>query len=95
MMKSEFLKLVQKDKINEEDYQLIEHVYTYHPCIDEVHGKKEVANLYLQFGMGIFKDMDGTAGIMKELEDRMNKAKAEYQRTLAEVNSFRNGFKRQ
>ena len=94
MMKSEFVQLVEQN-VSEEDFQLIQHVYLYHPCIDDVKGKRQVADLYLMFGMSIFKEMDGTAGVMMELEQRVNKAKAEYQRTLAEVNSFRNGFKGQ
>ena len=84
--------MIEQD-VSECNYKLIEYVYTYHPCIHEVHGKKQVADLYLMFGIGIFKDMHGTAETAKGLEDDVNKKKAEYQKASNELNMFKSRFK--
>ena len=45
MMKQEFEKLIGKE-VSEEDYSLIDRVYTFHPAISETEGKKQIAILY-------------------------------------------------
>ena len=50
MNKQEFEKLI-NGSVSNEDYKIIELVYTYHPSIPEVNGKGQIATLYQLGGM--------------------------------------------
>ena len=56
MTKSEFEEMI-GGSVMDEEYQLIEEVYMWHPAIRNTSGKEEVAELYKSFGIIIFKDM--------------------------------------
>ena len=64
----------------EQEYKVIEHVYTFHPSISETEGKKQVAYLYENFGMSIFRDMEARADYMRVKEGEFQKAIAEVER---------------
>lgn len=68
MLKSEFDALLGKESPNN-DYQLIEYVYNYHPCN---FSKEATASLYKEFGLLIFKDMENTAKIAQEIDEEIN-----------------------
>ncbi len=70
MMKSEFTGRLGSD-ISDEDYNLIEYVYTYHPSISETEGKDQVVSLYKTFGMVIFKDMLPRAKACADVEGKI------------------------
>lgn len=72
MMQSEFLELIKKDSIDFEIYEIIERVYTYHPAIET---KKQIANLYLNFGMTAIGDMLPRAEKIMALEHKLQVAK--------------------
>lgn len=77
MMKSEFEDLIH-GSVTDEEYELIETVYMWHPAIRNTSGKEEVAELYLNFGMVIFKDMYPRAMKLKEIDEEirsLNRAK--------------------
>ena len=71
----EFNKLItdknKKPIANDEDWQVINVVYTFHPSIDEVKGKQQVALLYVEFGMRIFWDMLPTAEKAVKIEAKI------------------------
>ena len=64
--------------VSENAWTQIQYVYTWHPCIDPVKGKEQIAYLYSEFGMRIIQDMIITANNAEEYEKEMNKAKAAY-----------------
>lgn len=77
MMKTEFEDLIH-GSVTDEEYELIETVYMWHPAIRTTSGKEEVAELYLSFGMVIFKDMYARAMKLKEIDEEirsLNRAK--------------------
>lgn len=67
MSKQEFELLVGQ-WVDNKEYELIEKVYTCHPSISEVDGKKQIAGLYLRYGMVVIKDMEKRADKIIELE---------------------------
>lgn len=75
MKKREFEYLIGED-ISDENYKVIETVYKFHPSIQEVSGKDEVAELYKSFGMTIFLDMLLRAERNRDLERDLSYAQA-------------------
>ena len=78
MLKEEFNKLVSEKtgkvfEVSEYEYDTIEKVYSWHPSIDDVNGKEQVADLYVNFGYVIFLDMLSRAKVMENIEyERLN-----------------------
>ncbi len=56
MIKEEFQDMIGQI-VSDEDYKVIEKVYQFHPAVNEVSGKEEVAELYKSFGLAIFYDL--------------------------------------
>lgn len=61
---------------SEQEYEIINFVYNYHPSIHSVEGKKQIARLYSEFGMRIILDMQETAKRMKEISDEIRSLRA-------------------
>lgn len=83
MNKTEFITKVKsvcgkEPELSPADYNTIEYVYTWHPSIDAVRGKEQIAYLYAEFGMALINDMMNTAVAAQEAEQAMQKAKAAY-----------------
>ena len=74
MMKEEFMELANVKDIPAEDYQLIEFIYTWHPLIKDTTGKLQVAGLYENFGISIFKEMLPKAQEARDLESKLSEA---------------------
>lgn len=55
------------NNISEDDYKLIELVYTWNPSISEIDGKAQILTLYRTCGMPLIRDMAETAVYMKNL----------------------------
>ena len=96
MMREEFDRKLEEirgtgSRISDEDYKLIECIYTFHPCISETDGKRQVALLYHEFGMQIFKDMLTTATRNQMLEAEILKTRQKLQRLLDEADALRKG----
>lgn len=70
MMKNEFENLIH-GSVTDEEYELIENVYMWHPAIRNTSGKEEVAELYKSFGIVIFYDMYPRAKKAKDIEDNI------------------------
>ena len=56
-------------------YKVIEYVYMYHPAIDAVHGKDQIAYLYNKFGMTVINDMLSRARRGEQLEKDLLEAR--------------------
>lgn len=70
MTKSEFEEMI-GGSVTDEEYQLIEEVYMWHPAIRNTSGKEEVAELYKSFGIVIFYDMYPRAKKARDIEDNI------------------------
>ncbi len=74
-----------------EYFGLIQFVYNYHPCIDPVEGKKQIAMLYSAFGMRIILDMQETAKRVQEIETERRQLRAELDKLDNEYKALKNG----
>lgn len=77
MMKNEFEEMI-GSSVTDEEYQLIEEVYLWHPAIRGSSGEEDVAELYERFGIVIFYDMYPRAREVKDIEhsiQTINKAR--------------------
>lgn len=77
--------------ISEKDWKYIETVYTFHPSIDNVDGKRQIALLYVAGGMQVIRDMVCTAHQAKELEDDIANAKRRYEEAKQRYEDFKGG----
>lgn len=76
MTKQEFESRLEAGKtVTGGQYKIIEYVYMYHPAIDEVHGKDQIASLYNMFGMTVINDMMPRARRMEQLEKDLSDIK--------------------
>lgn len=73
MMKHEFEERVGVE-ISDQNYEIIETVYTWHPAINEVGGKDQIATLYETGGMPLIKSMLEAANIMMDLDKERRQA---------------------
>lgn len=80
-----------KTTISPSDYALIEKVYAFHPAISEVNGKAQVAMLYAEFGIRVFKDMEATADKAVILEKNIHTKRNELAKVLDEYEQLRRG----
>ena len=80
MQKQEFEQLIQT-AISDEEYRIIDKVYTWHPAISETAGKSQIADLYRSGGMTVIKNMEETADVLIEL-DRQER---EYLKRIEEI----------
>lgn len=78
MMKHEFCEKakIPMEALSDEDYEVIEFVYMYHPSIGDYNGKDQIATiLKLPGGMRIIRDMVGTAKQVEEIEKQISAAR--------------------
>ena len=90
MTRVEFETLINKN-VTDRQYEAIELVYTYHPCISETRGKKQIAELYNTYGMRIITDMMPTATKSKNYEERIMKGRQELDELQQEFEEFKKG----
>lgn len=77
MMRTEFeehlIEYAGEDKVRvftEDEYKKIEYVYIWHPAIAAVGGKRQIAIIWQEFGMGMINDMYPAAQAMEALENK-------------------------
>lgn len=78
--------------VTDPEFETIDFVYTYHPSIDEVRGKQQIAELYLAFKMRVILDMAPTARKAKELEDRIRQLIAEIEGCRTQLSNLTDGL---
>ena len=88
MTKQEF-KALTKRSFTDSAYADIETVYTFHPCVSEMEGKKQIASLYDTYGTRIIKDMLPTATKAREYEERISQKKHELEELQEEFKKFK------
>lgn len=99
MTKEEFMNKVAeatpKEKkipvVSNTDYALIERVYTFHPAISETEGKRQIAELYVNFGMVLIMDMLPRAEVMATKERELREARAALNRIQEEIEEIKRG----
>ena len=62
-----------RSKLTEDEYKMLEYVYTWYPTITNVSGKEQIANLYMSFGFCIIQDMYSRACEMEKLDTAHSK----------------------
>lgn len=67
MMKAEFEAMIGKS-VTDEEYKVIEAVYTWYPAINDTTGKDQMKTLYTQFGFGVIRGMLPVAEKMEKLD---------------------------
>ena len=93
MTKDEFMSKVAeatpKEKeipvVSNTDYALIERVYTFHPAISETEGKRQIAELYVNFGMVLIMDMVPRAELMAKKEEELREAQMALSKVREEI----------
>lgn len=75
----------------ESEYKLIEYVYTFHPSISAVEGKKQIAYLYMNFGMSIIRDMKPRADLMRKKERELRDARFAFEEIQDQIAEIRAG----
>lgn len=75
-----------------EEYEKIEKVYTFHPCIDPAKGKDQIADLYETFGMRIILDMLPTAEKAEKIEDEIRSTRSRLDSLKAQMEDFKQGI---
>lgn len=99
MNKQEFMSKVaevtQKEKqipeVPDREYSIIEKVYTFHPAISETEGKRQIAELYVNFGMALIVDMVPRAELMAKKEEELRAARAALRKAEEEIEEIRKG----
>ncbi len=84
MTPQEFNELVGK-KVSNNEHNIIQTVYNFHPAIKDVGGKGQMAKLYLDFGMTVIEDMLPRAEKIMHLDGELSKAQAELDRVKNEM----------
>ena len=94
MTRQEFENLACSTVTNEE-YKIIEKVYTWHPAIRNTDGKNQIATIFLAGGMAVIQDMVETAEMAmgidnerRELEAKMSALKERAGRLSSGDKSF-------
>lgn len=82
--------IVKVNQLTSKEYECIEFVYNYHPCVDNVTGKKQVAMLFVEFGLRVFSDMKPTADNAKKIETELFKMRRELEQLECEYGNLKN-----
>lgn len=75
--------------VSDTDYALIERVHTFHPAISETEGKRQIAELYVNFGMVLIMDMLPRAEVMAAKERELREARAALNRIQEEIEEIK------
>ena len=75
------------------EYKDIEYVYTWHPAISETRGKRQIAWLYVNFGMCVIRDMYETASLYEDLDDELRDAQSKVKQLSERIERLKRGDK--
>ncbi len=90
MTKQEFEERIGKT-ISDSDYRVVETVYTFHPVIDNVLGKDQIAELYKIGGMRVMRDMLESAKTAMEIESNITSLRSMLAEAEALYKALKNG----
>ena len=71
--------------VPDREYSIIEKVYTFHPAISETEGKRQIAELYVNFGMALIMDMVPRAELMAKKEEELRAAQIALSKVKEEI----------
>lgn len=74
------------------EYKIIEKVYTFHPSVDPVKGKDQIADLFSIFGMRVILDMLPTAEKAEKLEAEIRETKHKLDSLINSMNKLAEGI---
>lgn len=77
--------------LGEDVFSVISTVYTFHPVIDDVHGKDMIADLYVDYGISVIRDMLLRAERMKKLENQYKNIQSSLAALQEEMDSVSKG----
>ncbi len=77
--------------VPDREYSIIEKVYTFHPAISETEGKRQIAELYVNFGMALIMDMVPRAELMAKKEEELRAAQIALSKVKEEIEEIRKG----
>lgn len=82
-----------RPEINDEDFQMIEMVYSFHPAIalSEGLGKTQMAMIYAYGGMRVIRDMVPTAARAKQIKVQIREVQAKKRNLLAQLEELATG----
>lgn len=66
MNKQEFEQRI-NERVTDNDYEIIEYIYTFHPSIDNGLGKEQITTIYQIGGMRVIRDMIQTAKLAERI----------------------------
>ena len=75
------------------EYVDIEYVYTWYPTMSETDGKKQIAWLYVNFGMCAIRDMYETASLYQDLDDDLRDAQNKVKELSKRIERLKKGDK--
>lgn len=84
---------VQISSISDEDFEVIETVYRYHPAIDVTFGWERLADLYANFGFSVIIDMLPRAERMRCMEKQLADIESSLATLREEMDAVRKGMK--
>lgn len=80
-----------KQMPTDREYKIIEKVYASHPSIDPVEGKRQIAELYVYYGMVLIMDMLPRAGLMEGKREELRAAMARMEQIREEIEEIKEG----
>lgn len=81
------------DDLSGEDFSVINTVYAFHPAINDVFGKDQITDLYVNYGFSVIMDMLVRAKRMEELEKQYKNIQSSLAVLQEEMDSVRKGNK--
>lgn len=88
MLREEFEHLITTKKPTDDEWELVTTIYTFHPSISEVVGKKQIAKLWDIGGVRLMADMVKTAERVRSIEEHIAEHRAfiaDYERQLQDI----------
>ena len=77
--------------VTDREYAMIEKVYTFHPSISETDGKRQMAELYVEYGMALIMDMVLRAETMEKKEKELREAQAIVKEMQVQIDWIKRG----
>lgn len=78
---------------NERYWNAIQLVYNFHPAIDEVEGKKQIASIVADYGIGIVMAMVSQAQEAKERDNEMQRLSEQREKLRIRIKELTNEIK--
>lgn len=77
----------------EDEYEKIEYVYTWHPAIKALGGKRQIAIIWQEFGKRMIYDMYPAAQYMEALENKRAALRLDLTNIDNEITEIKNSYR--